>query len=106
MAWVTDGDTVSRMAADDVVRANLTVLASPPFASMLVQMLREEGVTVEWDPPEERRGAGEVVQQVVISILAAGAYDGIKLAVQRFVERTNGRAKVDIKVEGPPRHAR
>jgi hypothetical protein len=53
-------------------------------ADALVQMLEEQGVQVEWTPPREQRGLGADVGAVVLSLVASGAYDGIKAAVAKF----------------------
>jgi hypothetical protein len=47
-------------------------------------MLEEQGVQVEWTPPQEQRGLGADVGAVVLSLVASGAYDGIKAAVAKF----------------------
>jgi hypothetical protein len=55
---------------------------------MLAQMLREEGVQVEYEPPEEQRGLGvDVAAGVIVYILTKGADEAIKAAVRRFRER-------------------
>jgi hypothetical protein len=59
----------------------------PPFAGILVQRLEEQGVEVEWEPPYEQRGAGGIMEQVVIPLLVTGAYDAIKVGVRLFRER-------------------
>lgn len=68
-----------------------------PFVSLLAQMLREEGVDVSYEPPIEKRGAGEVVETVVVSLFCAGTYDAIKYGLQRFAASRLGRnARTDI----------
>jgi hypothetical protein len=49
-----------------------------------VQALEQEGVRVTWTPPQEQRGLGADVTDVVLSIAAAGAYDAIKAAVAKM----------------------
>jgi hypothetical protein len=58
---------------------------NPAFASLLVQSLRREGVTVEWEPPEEARGLETEINNVVVSIVAAGSWDIIKSVVKSFL---------------------
>lgn len=71
-----------------------------PFASLLAQILREEGVDVSYEPPTEKRGAGEVLETVVVSLFCAGTYDAIKYGVQRFAASRLGRnARTEIEGE-------
>ncbi len=79
------------------VTRTITVYAPGPRASALVQMLREEGVEVEWEPPQEQRGVGDMAVGFVLSLVASGAYDGIKAAVKKFREWLPG---VRVEVEG------
>lgn len=50
-------------------------------------MLEREGAEVKWERSEEERGLEGAAQAVVVSIVAAGAYDAIKAALNRFRER-------------------
>ena len=75
----------------------VTYRGNPAFASILVQMLEEEGVTVEWERPGEQRGGiGERGQDVVVIMLAAGGYDAIKAAVDKFRNYMHDRAEATI----------
>jgi len=57
----------------------VTYRGNPAFASMLVQMLEQEGATVEWERPVEQRGMAEMAQEVIVNMVAAGkASRGIK----------------------------
>jgi hypothetical protein len=58
----------------------------PARVGALAQELREAGVEVEYEPPTEERGAGQIAQDVVIGIAANGAYEAIKTAIARFRE--------------------
>ncbi|MDX6256760.1 MAG: hypothetical protein QOJ11_3094 [Frankiales bacterium] len=53
-------------------------------ASQLAQMLTEAGAEIEWEPPYEQRSGG-IVETVVVSIVARGAYDIIKGGFDKFV---------------------
>ena len=65
-------------------------------------MLKEEGVRVNYTPPVEQRGAGELVGTVVVSLACSGAYDLIKVGVGRFRDSRFGRAaKVELPEEPP-----
>ena len=61
---------------------------------MLAQMLKDGGAAVEWERPREERGLGEMAQEVVVSLVASGTLAGIKAAVERFRQRTEGRFDV------------
>jgi hypothetical protein len=52
----------------------------------LAQMLREEGVEVTYEPPDEWRSPTipTVVAAVVVNMIANGAYDAIKAGIRRF----------------------
>ena len=52
----------------------------------LQRMLEAEGVRVEWRP--QTRWAATAAENVALSLMASGAYDGIKAAVKRFRDRT------------------
>lgn len=70
-----------------------------PLASALAQMLREEGVAVAYEAPYEERGAQQIVETVVLSLVCSGAYDGIKLGLARFRKSRFGRV-AEVEVEG------
>lgn len=67
-------------------------------ASALVQMLEQHGVAVECELPREQRDAGGDFLAVGLGILASGAYDAIKVAVEQFLDRFP-RAEVTIENE-------
>ena len=56
----------------------VTYRGNPAFASMLVQMLEQEGATVEWERPLEQRGMAEMAQEVIVNMVAAGNLVAIK----------------------------
>ncbi|WP_109509300.1 hypothetical protein [Nocardioides speluncae] len=67
-----------------------------PFASALAQMLREEGVEVNYAPPIEERGGG-IVEAVVVSLACSATYDLIKAGVLRFrASRFGASATVEL----------
>jgi len=59
----------------------------PARVGALAQELREAGVEVDYEPPTEERGAGQIAADVVVGIVANGTYDAVKTAVGRFRER-------------------
>lgn len=61
----------------------------------LVSMLRDEGVRVEWEPPEERRDVAGAVQDYVVELLATGTVAAISYAIGKFRERARGTVQVD-----------
>lgn len=78
----------------------VTYQGPAPFASLLAQTLREEGVDVSYQPPTEERGVGEVLETVVVSLFCAGTYDAIKYGVHRFASSRLGRnARTEIEDE-------
>ncbi len=68
----------------------------PAPASAFAQMLQDEGLTVDWEPPYEERGG--IVEDVLISLLASGTYDtiktGVQSAIEKFHARFPGRARI------------
>jgi hypothetical protein len=72
----------------------ITYRGPAPFVSLLAQMLEEEGASVEWEPPIEERGAGEMAQDIVSQLIATGAAAGIAEAIRRFREWTKGKGDV------------
>jgi len=75
----------------------LTYTGNPAFSGVLVQMLQDEGLAVEWEPPEERRGAN-IPEDVLVGLVVSGLSDTIKLgirtAIEKFRTRFPGRAEV------------
>lgn len=66
------------------------------FAGLLAQMLREEGVQVDYEPPLEERGAQEFARDVIVDLTASGMGAAIMLALQKFDQRMRGRATARI----------
>ena len=77
----------------------VTYRGNPAFASMLVQMLEQEGATVEWERPLEQRGMAEMAQEVIVNMIAAGNLVAIKVAVDKFRKHMHGKAEVTVEVE-------
>lgn len=75
-------------------QTRITHEGSPEFASLLVHYLEQEGASVEWTPPMERRG-GRPTEQVVVQIVAWGTIEMMRVAVRKFLEKFP-RAKVRI----------
>jgi len=74
----------------------VTYRGNPAFASMLVQMLEQEGATVEWERPLEQRGMAEMAQEVIVNMVAAGNLVAIKVAVDKFRKHMRDRATATI----------
>jgi hypothetical protein len=76
---------------------------SPSFVGMLAQMLRDEGLEVDYAPPLEDRGAGDTLVEVVLYVAGKGVDvavvalvgDKVGAAIKRFRERVP-RAQVNI----------
>ena len=74
----------------------VTYRGNPAFASMLVQMLQQESVTVRWERPFEQRGMGEMAQEVIVQMVATGSVTAISAAVAKFRKHMNGRAEATV----------
>jgi hypothetical protein len=74
----------------------VTYRGNRAFASMLVQMLEQEGVSVQWERPDEQRGGGEVAQEIIVQMVAAGDLVAIKVAVDKFRKHMRDRAQATI----------
>jgi hypothetical protein len=72
----------------------VTYRGNPAFASMLAQMLKQEGATVEWERPDEQRSVGDMAQGVVVNMVAAGNLWAIKVAVDKFRKHMHNNAEV------------
>ena len=62
---------------------------NPALAAFLAYLFKEEGVDVEWTPPEplEPRGPGtEIVTSVVVQLGVKGTLEAIGRALKRFEE--------------------
>ena len=80
----------------------VTYRGNPAFASMLVQMLEQEGATVEWERPLEQRGVAEMAQEVIVNMVAAGNLVAIKVAVDKFRKHMRDRATATIEDDEEP----
>lgn len=70
----------------------------PERVGALVQMLEDEGVHVDWEPPEEQRNLEGVAETIALALVASGTYDAIKTAVAKF-RRWAPRAQVVLEGE-------
>ena len=86
------------------VSGMIEVHTSSAYASMLVQMLEQEGVRVDWEAPIEHRSAdlAQLAMDAVVGLVVSGSYDAIKAGVRKFITRTGGRARVDVHVDPEP----
>jgi hypothetical protein len=73
----------------------ITYRGGPGEAHILVNMLRAEGVRVDWAPPEERRDVGGALQDYVVELLATGTVAAISYAIGKFRERARGTVQVE-----------
>jgi hypothetical protein len=81
------------------VTRTITYTGSAARAGALVQMLEQQNVQVEWQPPREERGFAVEAEAVVVSLVACGLYDAIKAGVAQFGARFP-HAKVEIEEDG------
>ena len=79
----------------------ITYRGNPAHASMLVQMLEEEGAAVAWERPTEQRGIQELAQGVVVHMVATGSITAIATAVAKFRKHMHGRAAATIENDEP-----
>ena len=88
--------TVVNMLVMAPTTRRVTYIGNPAFAPMLVQMLEQEGATVEWERPLEQRGMAEMAQEVIVNMVAAGNLVAIKVAVDKFRKHMRDRATATI----------
>jgi hypothetical protein len=74
----------------------VTYRGNPAFASMLVQMFEQDSVRVKWERPLERRGMGEMTQEVIVQMVATGGGTAIAATVAKFRKNMNGRAEATV----------
>lgn len=76
-----------RLSAMADVTRTITYHGDAARCGALVQMLEQEGVTVQWTPPQERRGLGADINEVVVSLVSSGTLLAITAGVRKFRER-------------------
>jgi hypothetical protein len=91
------GETLVGMT--DVTRS-IQYTGDPAEASTLVQVLQDEGISVEWTPPKEHQGIGTDADQVIVQLTAVGGIAAITAAVTKFRARVK-HARVDVEGEAP-----
>ena len=73
------------------------IYAGPaPFAGLVAQTLRQEGLDVSWTPPEEKRGLETVVDMVTVVYVVRGI-DAVGRAIAKARERLRGRGTIKRK---------
>ncbi|MFL6044584.1 MAG: hypothetical protein ACJ72M_05640 [Propionibacteriaceae bacterium] len=90
--------------ADDVTE--LVYKGPPAFAGLLAQMLRDEGLSVSYGPPEENTDLentdldGPMQLATVVLLVTGPLAPGIWKAIKKFKEWATKRA-VPVAVQGP-----
>jgi hypothetical protein len=86
------------MTAEDTTRREWTLSyrGDPGLANLFAQLLREQGVRVEFESFEEHRDTGEIIDLVVSNLITYGTIAGVKAAFAQFRKR---RPAVDAKIE-------
>jgi hypothetical protein len=80
----------------DVARS-IQYTGDPALARLLVQVLQEEGVTVEWSEPHDNL---DPTAELIVQLVASGELPAIDAAVTKFRARVpHGR----VDVEGEPK---
>ena len=78
----------------------VTYRGDPAGASLLADLLQREGVTVEWERPDEQRSSiGEMTQQVIVEMVAAGNLLAIKVAVAKFRKHMHDKTETEVTIE-------
>ena len=84
------------------VTRRITYRGDPAYAHMLVRKLEQEGVQVEWEPPQELqelRDMASAAEAVVASIIATGTWQAMSYVAREFRDRLKERGG-DIQIEG------
>ena len=77
----------------------VTYRGEPAGAFLLEDLLEREGVTVEWERPDEQRSSiGEMTQQVIVEMVAAGNLLAIKVAVAKFRKHMHGKTETEVTI--------
>jgi hypothetical protein len=72
----------------DAATCRIRYTGPVPFASLVAQTLREEGLEVSWTRPDvEERGLGEVLDGVAVVYIVKGVDAVIRAAVAKARER-------------------
>lgn len=71
--------------------AQLRYFGPPALASALVQMLSEQGVEVDWSPPLERRGIGDVAEGILIGVAIDTTKDALEAGVHAAIAKFRSR---------------
>jgi hypothetical protein len=84
---------------NETVTRKITYAGSSARVGQFAQMLQDEGVEVEYEPPVERRGTGsDIAVGVIVYILTKGGDAAINAVVHRF-RRQVPQAKITIEDE-------
>ena len=75
--------------------SRITYRGGAATVGALAQMLRQEGVRVEYEAPEEKRDLASIAEAVFVTLAAEGARESIKFAVAKF-RKHFPRAEVEI----------
>lgn len=84
----------------------ITFRGEPVGLHLLVDELERQGVTAEYDPPQERRDMQGATQHVVVQMLADGPPGAVRIAIECW-RRSTPRGEVDVEgePENPPKDA-
>lgn len=84
--------------SEEVTR-RLTYRGGAITAHMIVRRLKEEGVRVDWEPPEERRDLASAAEMVVALLVVHGGTKAIDAVVDEFREWLRERGG-DLRIDG------
>jgi len=78
------------------VAYQITYRGPAPLARTLVESFKEEGVTVDWTPPDEPRDLPDQTADFMVALAATGTYDAVRAAVGRFQREFGNQVSVRI----------
>lgn len=99
--WAQKGTTArTSMPVMTQTTRRVTYRGEPAGASLLADLLQREGVTVEWERPDGQRSSiGEMKQQVIVEMVAAGNLLAIKVAVAKFRKHMHDKTETGVTIE-------
>jgi len=72
------------------------------LARALVECFEEEGVSVDWAPPDEPRDLPGQPADFMVALAATGTYDAVQAAVGRFQREFGNQGSVRIDPDSTP----
>jgi hypothetical protein len=97
------------MISVDQPQHTITYTGSAPTAGLVAQLLRESGLDVSYEPPEERRGMEWLAEGVTVYYLCKAGDSAVRAAVQHVRDRLGARGTItadtdDDESDDRPKH--